>query len=109
MVQQLISKGNVDIRQTKDYYNLFCAYKHSRPFNILQRMTFERIDNDAIVSSRVACCALLQGYALILLKHPLEYLIQKQKELTDQFNGLQEEFEKNYNTFKKESELLYNQ
>lgn len=108
MVQQLISKGNVDIRQTKDHYDLFCAYKHSQPFNILQRMTFERIDNDAVISSGVACCALLQGYPLILSKHPLEYLIKKQRELTDQFNGLQEEFRKNYDTFKKESELLYN-
>lgn len=108
MVQQLISKGNVDIRQTKDHYDLFCAYKHSQPFNILQRMTFERIDNDAIISSGIACCALLQEYALILSKHPSEYLVQKQRELTDQFNGLQEEFRKNYDTFKKESELLYN-
>lgn len=97
MVDQIVKKGDEDIKSLKFNYDILCSYKHSGPYTLLSRNFGAPPENDAMIVLGITCMVLLHQFAVVA-QNPNSIFFQKQVKLKEKFEHLMEtvkQFEEN--------------
>ena len=89
MVDQLVKKGDQDIKSLKFNYDILCSYKHSSSYTLLSRTFDIPPENDAMIVLGTVCMVLLHQFAVVA-QNPKSLFFKNQVKLKEKFENLSE-------------------
>ena len=99
MVDQIVKKGDKDIKALKFNYDILCSYKHSGSYTLLSR-TFEvPPENDAMIVLGTTCMILLHQFTVVITGHLESILFRNQLKLKERFDLLTKSMQENIKSF----------